>query len=101
MSYRITAQLCLELGGDSPVLFRYDQEQGRWTANYLMQGLFTTVRLSLWASILALALGLAMALARTSRILYWQLTARCYIRADAQPAAAGDHLPVLFFWPTS
>ena len=60
-------------------LFRYDQESGQWVANYLVQGLLTTVRLSLWSSILALLLGLAMALARTGRILYWQLVARSYI----------------------
>ena len=79
--YRITARLnyAWNWAAIPQFLFRYDQEQGGWTANYLMQGLFATVRLSLWASILALALGLAMALARTSRILYWQLTARCYI----------------------
>jgi len=60
-------------------LFRYDQEQGRWVVNYLMEGLLTTVRLSLWASVLALALGLGMALARISRSLYWRLAARSYI----------------------
>ena len=60
-------------------LFRYDQESGQWVTNYLVQGLLTTVRLSLWSSILALLLGLAMALARTGRILYWQLVARSYI----------------------
>jgi polar amino acid transport system permease protein len=60
-------------------LFRYDQESGQWVANYLVQGVLTTVRLSLWSSVLALLLGLAMALARTGRILYWQLVARSYI----------------------
>lgn len=60
-------------------LFRYDQDSGQWVTNYLIQGLLTTVRLSLWSSILALALGLGMALARTGRSLYWQLVARTYI----------------------
>jgi polar amino acid transport system permease protein len=59
--------------------FRYDQDSGQWVTNYLIQGLLTTVRLSLWSSILALALGLGMALARTGRSLYWQLVARTYI----------------------
>ncbi len=60
-------------------LFRYDPEQGRWVANYLVQGLMTTVRLSLWSSVLALILGLLMALARTGASLYWRLVARTYI----------------------
>src|SRR5690606_22024435 len=60
-------------------LFRYDQDSGQWVTNYLIQGLLTTVRLSLWSGILALALGLGMALARTGRSLYWQLVARTYI----------------------
>lgn len=60
-------------------LFRYDQEEGRWVTNYLVHGLLTTVRLSLWSSVLALVLGLFMALARTGRSLYWQLVARTYI----------------------
>lgn len=60
-------------------LFRYDQESGQWVANYLVHGLLTTVRLSLWGGLLALILGLAMALARTGRILYWRLVARTCI----------------------
>lgn len=60
-------------------LFRYDQEEGRWVANYLIQGLLTTVRLSAWGGLLALVLGLGMALARTGRILYWRLVARTYV----------------------
>ncbi|MBM9536533.1 ABC transporter permease subunit [Desulfobulbus alkaliphilus] len=60
-------------------LFRYDQEEGRWVSNYLIHGLLTTIRLSVWSSILALTLGLFMALARTGRSLYWRMMARTYI----------------------
>ncbi len=60
-------------------LFRYDEESGKWVSNYLIHGLLTTLRLSLWASILALVLGLVMALARTSRSFFWRLVSRCYI----------------------
>ena len=60
-------------------LFRYDQEQGQWVTNYLVDGLLTTLRLSLWSSALAFALGLFMALARTSSSLFLQLISRCYI----------------------
>lgn len=60
-------------------LFRYDPEQHRWVANYLVQGLLTTLRLSLWSTLLALILGLFGALARTSKSLYLQLVARTSI----------------------
>lgn len=43
-------------------LFRYDADEGRWVTNYLVEGLLTTLRLSVWSGLLALVLGLAMAL---------------------------------------
>ncbi|MFP7755404.1 amino acid ABC transporter permease [Thermodesulfobacteriota bacterium B35] len=49
-------------------------------ANYLLLGLLTTLRLSLWGGLLAVILGLAMALARTGRSLYRQLVARIYVQ---------------------
>ncbi len=60
-------------------ILRYDDESGRWVANYLLQGLFTTIRLSFWAGALALAFGLVMALARTGSSLFWRMVARCYV----------------------
>ena len=33
--------------------FRYDAEEGRWVANLLVQGFLTTVRLAIWATVLA------------------------------------------------
>ncbi len=79
--YRITVRLNYTWNWSvmPQFLFRYDQEEGRWVANYLIHGLLTTLRLSLWSSILALVLGLFMALARTGKILYWRLVARSYI----------------------
>ena len=60
-------------------LFRLDAESDRWVANYLVQGLLTTVRLSVWSGLLALALGLVLALARTGRSLYFRLLARTWV----------------------
>nr|WP_320012597.1 amino acid ABC transporter permease [uncultured Desulfobulbus sp.] len=54
-------------------IFYFDEETGHWVANYLMQGLFTTLRLSLWAAVFALPLGLLLALARIGRLLYGRL----------------------------
>lgn len=62
-------------------LFRFDQETGHWVANYLVQGLLTTVRLSIWSGFLALVLGLGLALARTGHVLYWRLVARTAIES--------------------
>ncbi len=61
-------------------ILRYDGEKHRWVANYLLLGLLTTLRLSLWGGLLAVILGLAMALARTGRSLYRQLVARTYVQ---------------------
>jgi polar amino acid transport system permease protein len=60
-------------------LFRYDQGQGRWVANYLVQGLLTTLRLSLWAGLLALILGMLLALCRCFGRLYLRLLAISWI----------------------
>ncbi|MBW1676265.1 MAG: amino acid ABC transporter permease, partial [Deltaproteobacteria bacterium] len=34
-------------------LWRYDEESGKWVANLLMMGVFNTIRLSFWGTILA------------------------------------------------
>jgi polar amino acid transport system permease protein len=60
-------------------IVRYDEDTGGWVANYLLQGLLTTVRLSLWSALLALLLGLLMALAATGRSLFRRLVARTYV----------------------
>lgn len=60
-------------------LVRYDAQSHQWVSNYLLQGLFTTLRLSLWAGLLALAAGLFLALCRISGSLYLRLWARTYI----------------------
>ena len=79
--YRITVKLDYAWNWSAipQFLFRYDQEQERWVANYLVDGLLTTLRLSIWSSILAIALGLFMALARTGTSLFWRLCSRGYI----------------------
>ena len=60
-------------------IIRYDEESGRWVANYLLQGLLTTIRLSFWSGMLALVFGLFMALARTGRSLFWRMMSRSYV----------------------
>lgn len=60
-------------------LLRYDEESGRWVTNLMMQGLFTTLRLSVWGSLLATILGAAMGLCRTSKKLFYRLIGRFYV----------------------
>ena len=60
-------------------LVRFDSETDRWTANILLEGLFTTIRLSIWGMLLAAILGLFMGLARTARRLFFRLCSRTYV----------------------
>jgi polar amino acid transport system permease protein len=47
--------------------FRFDPEAGHWQPNVLMQGFFTTIRLSIWAAVFAALIGTGMGLLRVSR----------------------------------
>ncbi len=60
-------------------LFRYDEESKGWVANILMQGLFTTIRLSLWSTILATIIGTVIGLCRLSKGLFSRLIGRTYV----------------------
>ncbi len=79
--YRITVHLDYSWNWKNipGYIVRYDPEQERWVTNYLVDGFLTTIRLSIWGSILALILGLAIALARISSSLFLQLVSRSYI----------------------
>lgn len=81
LGYRVAVQLNYpwNWSGIWQYLFRYDGEQHRFVANYLIVGLLTTIRLSFYAGILALLVGFCMALARTSRSLFCRLISRTYI----------------------
>jgi polar amino acid transport system permease protein len=59
--------------------FRYDPQEKKWVANILMQGFFTTIRLSFWATILATFLGTIMGLFRVSRSLFRRLIGGTYV----------------------
>jgi polar amino acid transport system permease protein len=60
-------------------LYRYDAERSEWVPNLLMQGLFTTIRLSIWGTILATIIGTVMGLCRVSRSLFNRLIGRAYV----------------------
>jgi len=60
-------------------LFWYDSDARHLRTGYLVQGLLVTLRLSLYAILPALFLGLIMALARTSQDMFFRMIGRTYI----------------------
>ena len=81
ISYRVTAGLNYNWNWAAvpQYLFRYDSSMGKWVPNLLMQGLFTTIRLSIWSILLATLLGLIMGLCRTSNSLFKRLLGGTYV----------------------
>jgi polar amino acid transport system permease protein len=63
-------------------LFRRSEETGRLVPNLLVRGFFTTVKLSLWSSFLALVIGTTMGLFRTGGSLFLKLVGRVYVEAS-------------------
>jgi polar amino acid transport system permease protein len=60
-------------------ILRFDTASGHWVPNYLLQGLFTTIRLSLWAGTIAFVFAIFAALARIGNSLFARMLARCYV----------------------
>jgi len=60
-------------------LFRHDPVRQKWVANILILGLLTTIRLSIWGTLLALLIGIVMGLMRVSRSLFRRLVSRTYV----------------------
>lgn len=60
-------------------LFRYDDEAGRWVANVLILGVINTIRISIYASLLAIVLGVFLGVARTAKNLTIRMLARTYL----------------------
>ncbi len=60
-------------------LVRFDAEKQRWTANILVEGFLTTIKISIWATLLAALLGFTIGLMRVSPRLFFRLIGRTYI----------------------
>jgi polar amino acid transport system permease protein len=60
-------------------ILRWDEEDGRWVTNLLLQGLITTIRISIYASVLALILGTILGIARCAENLAIRMLARTYL----------------------
>jgi polar amino acid transport system permease protein len=81
IAYRLTIKLNYKWNwGIIPqYLFFFDEESGRWKANVLIQGLVTTIRLSIWATLLAAIFGTIAGVLRTTRRLFNRLVGRTYV----------------------
>jgi polar amino acid transport system permease protein len=60
-------------------IVRYREDRNEWFANLLLQGLFATIRISIYASVLALIFGTLLGIARCSENLTVRLLARTYL----------------------
>ena len=60
-------------------LFRYDEARQSWVPNLLIQGFITTIKLSIWSTVLATIIGIVMALFRMSRRLFRRMIGRTYV----------------------
>jgi polar amino acid transport system permease protein len=60
-------------------MVRWDEARGTWTANLLVNGFLTTLRLAFWGILWAALIGLVMGVARTSAALLPRLIAVLYV----------------------
>jgi polar amino acid transport system permease protein len=64
-----------------PVILQYivRTDGGSWAAGSLAQGFMTTVKLSLWATVLAALLGTILGIMRVSHSLFYRMISRAYV----------------------
>ncbi len=60
-------------------LLRWDEEKRRWVTNILLDGFFTTIRLSIWAILFATMIGVVVGILRTRKRLLFRLIGRSYV----------------------
>ena len=60
-------------------ILRFDEEAGSWQANILLKGFLTTIRLSVYAMIIASIIGLLMGVMRTTKRLLPRMIAGTYV----------------------
>jgi polar amino acid transport system permease protein len=81
LSYRIRAEVHYEWNWSiiPQYLFYFNADSGGWHPNLLIQGFFTTIRLSVWGTILATLLGILLGFCRLSQRLFYRLIGRTYV----------------------
>lgn len=63
-----------------PFVVKVDPSSGAWSANLLLQGLATTIRLAVFGILIAAVIGTIMGLARTSQRLFFRLVSATYVQ---------------------
>ena len=58
-------------------MFKYDQDTQSWVSNLFLQGLATTLRLAVWATIFATVVGVVMGYWRSCNNLTLRIISRC------------------------
>jgi len=81
VAYRITAGLHYTWNWSAipQYLIRYDHKSDSWLPNVLAYGLLTTIKLSIWATLLATIIGVLMGVCRISGSLFKRLIGRTYV----------------------
>ncbi len=60
-------------------LLRFDPEHEKWVPGMLMAGILTTLRLSIWATLMAMILGTVMAMLRVGKNRFLKMSAVSYV----------------------
>lgn len=81
IAYRLTMKLNYKWNWSiiPQYLFYFDEAAGRWKANVLVQGLLTTIRLTVWSTLLAMVFGFITGILRTTPRLFNRLVGRSYV----------------------
>ena len=81
IAYRLTMKLNYKWNWSiiPQYLFFFDETEGRWKANVLIQGLLTTIRLTVWSTLLAIIFGFITGIMRTAPRLFNRLVGRSYV----------------------
>lgn len=77
--WQVQAELQYEWSWHLIPQFLMKHKNGEWAPNFLLEGFFTTIRLSIWATLLAIIVGTVMGLARVSQSRFARLTSRTYV----------------------
>ncbi len=80
-AYRIKTNLNYDWGWETipQFIFRFDEQSQSWVPGILMNGFFTTIRLSFWGIILATIFGVLSGIARTSNIPFLRWLSLTYV----------------------
>ena len=81
IAYRLTMKLNYKWNWSiiPQYLFFFDETEGRWKANVLVLGLLTTIRLTVWSTLLAMVFGFIAGILRTTPRLFNRLVGRSYV----------------------